>query len=233
MKLLLFFLILLLGSPTLLSAQDLAGKAYYSSHCASGGFDYFLFEGGIAIGLCSGCESIPSVQGGTWKITNDGHIYISLTDAWVGRPDGNTIPPCGSICLYDKYRASHDEISEVLNLPIDLLEQGEEEGCDYIGNHDIISNSPHQFLRTAFVGKYPQASERLLSTADFKGLSISELRIMRNEIFARYGYTFRTKEMKAYFERQAGYISRFDNVDAFLSEIEKKNIELIKKYEAK
>ena len=58
-----------------------------------------------------------------------------------------------------------------------------------------------------------------------------ELKIMRNEIYARYGYIFKTEDMKAYFESQPWYTPKYNDDTFFLTEIEKRNIELIKQYE--
>ncbi|MBZ0201606.1 MAG: protein kinase [Ignavibacteria bacterium] len=80
-------------------------------------------------------------------------------------------------------------------------------------------------------GTYPQASERYLSESDLSGLSQFELRVMRNEIFARHGYIFKTDEMREHFESQSWYSARYSNVENMLSDIEKSNINLIKRYE--
>ena len=80
-------------------------------------------------------------------------------------------------------------------------------------------------------GKYPQASTRLLTTADVNHLPLAELRIMRNEIYARHGFIFKKKETKNYFANQKWYVPRYDNVENVLTDIEKKNIQLIKQYE--
>ncbi len=86
------------------------------------------------------------------------------------------------------------------------------------------------------MGVYQMASNRLLTTDDLMDLSTKELRIMRNEIFARHGYVFKTIEMKQYFEAQEWYQSipkLVDNkiVNTLLTDVEKKNIGLIQKYE--
>jgi len=80
-------------------------------------------------------------------------------------------------------------------------------------------------------GIYPQASQRLLNLNDISGLSKSDLRIMRNEIFARHGYIFKTNDMKDYFNKQPWYRGQYTDVTSRLSNIEKQNVELIKKYE--
>jgi len=84
-----------------------------------------------------------------------------------------------------------------------------------------------------FAGKYPQASRRALSIEELKGMSAKELKIMRNEIFARYGYTFIPGgTMDTYFRQQDWYRAEHKNVDSFLTELEKQNIKLIQQVEA-
>ena len=80
-------------------------------------------------------------------------------------------------------------------------------------------------------GKFPQASERLLTSSDLSGMSKKDLKIMKNEIFARKGYIFKTAEMKSYFANQSWYSGQYDDVTLMLSAEEKQNVEIIKKYE--
>jgi hypothetical protein len=81
------------------------------------------------------------------------------------------------------------------------------------------------------VGNWPEASQRLLKTADVENLPASELAFMRNEIFARHGYCFSRKELRQQFENEDWYVPNTINIKGFLTEIEKKNIALIKRYE--
>lgn len=80
-------------------------------------------------------------------------------------------------------------------------------------------------------GNYTIASEKVLTGDDLLNRNKYELKIMRNEIFARYGYIFKTNDMRLYFESQSWYSPRYEDVTSFLTEIEKGNIELIKRYE--
>ncbi len=80
-------------------------------------------------------------------------------------------------------------------------------------------------------GNFPQASKRLLTSSDLSALGKQDLKIMRNEIFARHGYIFKTQEMKSYFENQSWYSGQYNDVISMLSAIEMQNIELIKRYE--
>ncbi len=79
--------------------------------------------------------------------------------------------------------------------------------------------------------RYPQASERLLTPSDLSSMNKEDLRIMRNEIFARHGYIFKTVDMKSYFAKQSWYRGNYNDVSSMLTSIEKSNIELIKRYE--
>ncbi|MDQ3020627.1 MAG: YARHG domain-containing protein [Bacteroidota bacterium] len=75
-------------------------------------------------------------------------------------------------------------------------------------------------------------SSRYLTDSDLKDLSTEELKILRNEIYARHGYIFKTADMKTYFSGKSWYHPQYEIVtDNMLSGIEKANRDLIKKYE--
>lgn len=78
---------------------------------------------------------------------------------------------------------------------------------------------------------YPEASERDLDDSELMEMTKRELKIMRNEIFARHGYIFKTKDMKNYFSAQNWYRPMYSNVTNRITIIEKKNIDLIKSFE--
>jgi hypothetical protein len=79
--------------------------------------------------------------------------------------------------------------------------------------------------------KYPEISQRILETSSLIRFSKEELKIMRNEIFAVYGYIFKTEPLKSYYNAAPWYIGERENVDDYLSEIEKANVALIKEVE--
>ena len=81
------------------------------------------------------------------------------------------------------------------------------------------------------VGNWPQASQRLLKTSEVENLVKSELEFMRNEIFARHGYCFAKKELRQQFENESWYVPNTVDIKGFLTDIEKQNIALIKRYE--
>jgi hypothetical protein len=58
-----------------------------------------------------------------------------------------------------------------------------------------------------------------------------ELQFMRQEIFARHGYCFTKKEFRQQFENEDWYVPDTTDIRGRLTDIEKKNIALIKRYE--
>jgi len=83
-------------------------------------------------------------------------------------------------------------------------------------------------VQDRYSGKFTQASLILMSREELIKMSKSDLKIMRNEIFARYGYKFKSGgEMDNYFKNQDWYTRQHDNVDKFLTDLEKENIKLI------
>jgi hypothetical protein len=80
-------------------------------------------------------------------------------------------------------------------------------------------------------GNYPQASLRLLKTEEVENEIKETLAYMRNEIFARHGYCFKKKEWREIFELNDWYVPNTADVSVRLTSIEKKNIQLIKRYE--
>jgi hypothetical protein len=88
-----------------------------------------------------------------------------------------------------------------------------------------------KFEYKADVGSYPESSQRLLKADDVENLPKTELEFMRNEIFARHGFCFKKKSMRQEFEKMDWYVPNTVDIKGFLTDIEKKNIEIIKRYE--
>lgn len=88
-----------------------------------------------------------------------------------------------------------------------------------------------KFEYNPVAGDYPEASQRLLKPADVENMMKEDLEFMRNEIFARHGFCFNKKHLRQQFEMQEWYVPNTVDIKGFLTDIEKKNIELIKRYE--
>jgi hypothetical protein len=88
--------------------------------------------------------------------------------------------------------------------------------------------------QAAWGGRWPWTSGRLIQPEELEPLSLGELELMRNEIYARHGWIFRRPDLQNYFESQPWYRPRSDNayysnpqVEAELSPIERRNIQII------
>ncbi|MBR4731110.1 MAG: YARHG domain-containing protein [Prevotella sp.] len=72
----------------------------------------------------------------------------------------------------------------------------------------------------------------LLNTTYLARFSKPDLRLMRNEILARHGWKFQSKDLQDYFGKQSWYHPVADNNTIKLSIIEQTNVQLIKSEEA-
>ena len=78
---------------------------------------------------------------------------------------------------------------------------------------------------------FADSSERLLTDADIAGLSAWELKVARNEIYARNGRMFTSAELKAHFEGCSWYngtIAPENFSDTMLSKTELANVQFLK-----
>lgn len=91
--------------------------------------------------------------------------------------------------------------------------------------------APQNYATISSDWDYPHASSRLLTDNELSNTSTYNLRIMRNEIFARYGYIFKSPDLQSYFAQKRNYSPRYSDVVSYLTATEKQNIEKIKKYE--
>lgn len=83
----------------------------------------------------------------------------------------------------------------------------------------------------------PDSNSRYLTEDDLNELSEWELKLARNEIYARHGRRFNDPDLQHYFDQQSWYIGSiapddFDkNYSSEISALEKKNAEFILQYE--
>lgn len=81
---------------------------------------------------------------------------------------------------------------------------------------------------------FPNSSTTYLTRADLAGLSQEQLRLARNEIYARHGRKFKTKELQDYFNSKSWYTGTIESnafKDDYLNAYEKENIKLIQSLE--
>lgn len=75
------------------------------------------------------------------------------------------------------------------------------------------------------------ASIKLLTAKDVENQPKGTLRIARNAIYARHGYSFKVRDIRNYFDGFDDYYPVTTDVRDKLTDIEKKNEELLKRYE--
>ncbi|MGJ5206689.1 YARHG domain-containing protein [Bradyrhizobium sp. HKCCYLR20261] len=76
---------------------------------------------------------------------------------------------------------------------------------------------------------FADSDQRLLSAADLQGRTKDELRIARNEIFARRGRYFSSPELTTYFSKFAWYVPR--TWDPVLNPVESANVDFLDRAE--
>ncbi len=82
----------------------------------------------------------------------------------------------------------------------------------------------------------PNSNREPLKESDISDMTAQQLRLARNEIYARHGRKFQDEELQAYFDSQpwyAGFIEPEDFNENVLNDIERENAETLKKEEAK
>ena len=201
--------------------------------------------------LASTNVSIPAVNllGSYVGPFGDNKITLLITkvnnDTIEGRSvvGGNDRPYTGIVKLVDgKYQVNakepgDDKYDGVFNFTIDSNQPDIVTGNwkpNVAGAH--LGPKDFSLKRKAFnylvdVGQFPQGSKKLLTEDDVNNLGKEDLEIMRNEIFARHGYCFKKKALRDMFEDKDWYIPNTVDVKNVLTEMEKKNITLIKRFE--
>lgn len=96
-------------------------------------------------------------------------------------------------------------------------------------SYKSITNDFEQITTDA--GKI-NASVVLLKKEDVENMFKRDLEIMRNAIYARHGYSFKNRQMRYFFDTKVDwYVPVSTDVTNELTELEKKNIDLLKRYE--
>ena len=99
-------------------------------------------------------------------------------------------------------------------------------------NLQLIDTIQRQQRRVALSpGDMELFENKLISDQMLRGLSLHELRLLRNEIYARHGRIFKTVWIQQYFGGQPWYDPKEDFKDEEISGSDKTNIETIVKYE--
>src|SRR5215216_51704 len=99
-------------------------------------------------------------------------------------------------------------------------------------NLEILSGAQKRQRKVALLpGDMQFFEDKAISEQMLQGLSLHELRLLRNEIYARHGKVFKEPWLQKYFSSFDWYKVDPNFSDALLSEVEKKNIATIAAYE--
>jgi hypothetical protein len=83
------------------------------------------------------------------------------------------------------------------------------------------------------IGEMDQYRNKLIEPHMLQGVSLWELRILRNEIYARHGYKFGVAWLSQYFDEEPWYTPRDDFKESDITLIEDKNLKVIVAQEKK
>jgi len=207
-----------------------AGKVFSEAQCASGGYTYYFFGDRQVVAVFEGSSITVSV--GTWKSNgnkNSVDIMFEYTKSTKPAPDAKLNYPVNAEGSYDKYVAAYtkeDGKPKTLDISVEGETCAEYKPHCYMNADEVIEET----LRNKGKRQYVFASNRIISESELQKYSAQELRIMRNEIYASYGYIFKDQNLKSYFQNR-GFYGKLTAVDAFLTDTEKKNINTIKQVE--
>ena len=103
-----------------------------------------------------------------------------------------------------------------------------------LNNLQLIDTIRRQQRKVAIApGDMELFENKVITEAMLRGLSLHELRLLRNEIYARHGRVFKTLWLQQYFGGQAWYDPNDEFKDEELTGADKTNVETIVAYENK
>ena len=102
---------------------------------------------------------------------------------------------------------------------------------DSLGNEIKEAYEENAYFTTTDTVFKLNPSTQLFKKELVENLSKGDIYILRNLIFARHGFSFRDKNLREYFDNIDWYMPVFSEVTKELTEIEKKNVALLLRYE--
>lgn len=130
------------------------------------------------------------------------------------------------------YEEKEDEHNGIFEMTInDQIMEGK--WNPYNPEKDLVKEfalKKREFKYDINAGQFAFASQRELTRKDVENMVPENLRIMVNEIYARYGYCFYKKDVRYHFEAQPWYMPITTYVGENVTELEWKNIGLITEY---
>lgn len=111
-------------------------------------------------------------------------------------------------------------------------EQKPKEKTDTINEDEEYEEGDNSLYRVASDVVYTiNSSKTKLKESQLKNLKKLDLEILRNTIFARHGFAFKSATVRQFFDFVYWYVPISQNVDDQLTETEKQNIAILKRFE--
>lgn len=102
---------------------------------------------------------------------------------------------------------------------------------DSVGNPIKESYDDEQYYTTTDTIYHINPSTEILKKELVENLSKGDVFILRNLIFARHGFAFRDQMLRSFFDYHSWYMPVYSDVTKDLTDIEKKNVALLLRYE--
>ena len=166
--------------------------------------------------------SIAEGDSVSWTVENPDLVGLSATS-------GDSVEVEALQPGHTTVTASSGELTAQCEVVILQSEQSER-------NEGATANENQERTEQQENGYILPTDSRLIEESELYGMSQEEVALARNEIYARHGHIFTTEAYADYFEQQSWYTPNpnFDSMDPTqLTEIERKNIDVIVGYEEK
>jgi hypothetical protein len=206
-------------------------KGTMLEHKFASSFNYYFFcENGS---LAKDCYYFDIVEFGTWSMNGDTiKLNFNKISGLRGIGEAKNHPTGANLDYYDEMVNFVEYIDKEDYLLWSKIQKdiSKDESSNFKIWNANIDCSVIKF-NMELPGDYFIASSKTLTKDELKKYSKQDLKLMRNEIYARYGYIFNSADLKTYFEKKKWYEPKIENVDKYLTETEKKNIATIKEIE--
>ena len=142
-----------------------------------------------------------------------------------------------------KHEKTGSEIEDVMSslsssITMALYTTWAQKGSEYFFEPESMQDQENEQLVTAESNSedyvLPGSDYRYYSQRELEGYSKEQLRLGRNEIYARHGRIFTSEDLNAYFQSKSwyhGYLTADQFDESVLNEYEKENLILIKELE--
>ena len=171
-----------------------------------------------------------------WHITSDSILIFSLSSIpnqpfygyaytihW-----GETDSPDGFLTLSDGRILCYKFTADGLDI-YHGVSHIEHEDFEWFSKGDLLCHLNKTNLDNAVPGRWPEASIFLLTRGYLEPYPTDVLRLMRNEIYARHGHSFKDKQLTEFYSKEGLWYGTalLQQNSTELSEIEKLNVQLI------